>query len=71
MIGGLPLGAVIGIAVAAGVLLLCIIANFIPLIAARHRGEDPRKVQTLVGAAVRITKSYVTGQNGNGVKMYR
>jgi len=69
--GTLPAGAIIGIAVGAGFLLLCIIANFIPVIASKARGDDPKKAKTLVGSAVRATRSLFNGGNQQQVKMYR
>jgi len=69
----LSVGAIVGIAIAGVVVVGCVVANFIPVMLARRKGDDPRKAQTLVAAMYRATKEKFGGERSPSqqVKMYR
>jgi predicted lipid-binding transport protein (Tim44 family) len=69
--GGLPAGVLIGIVVAAAVVLLCCIANFIPIIIGRRQGKNPAQTHTVVGAAYRATRAAFNRGNDGHTRVYR
>jgi len=66
----LSTGAIVGIALGCGFLLICVIANFFPIIASRARGDDPKKAHTLIGSAFRATRTLFNG-GAQQVRMYK
>jgi len=70
--GGLPAGVLIGVVVAAGVILLCCIANFIPIIIGRRQGKNPAQTHTVATAVFRATKAAFNRGGGDGhTRVYR
>jgi len=69
--GGLPAGVLIGVIVAAAVILLCCIANFIPIIIGRRQGKNPAQTHTVVGAAFRATKAAFNRGGDSHTRVYR
>jgi hypothetical protein len=69
--GGLSMGAILGISIGCVLVFLCLVINFVPIIVAKARGDDPKKASTLVGAAYRATRQAFGGDRGDNIKMYR
>jgi len=69
---GLSVGAIVGIAVACVFVVVLVVANFVPIMVARVRGNDPKSTSTIVGAAFRATRTRMQhGGTQSKVKMYR